>query len=133
MISDTLRSVAAVPNWSKVAQLAAEKKLGLVELGRHTGLSAAMLSKIERGPTLPTLLQIAMVFNVELEHFFVPDTGRPQVAVIRKPDRLGSRTGPVLSRRPICLRASITRSPIKNRGVSCRVPARCRGFRTASA
>ena len=70
-----------------------------------------MLSKIERGPTLPTLLRIAMVFNVGLEHFFVPDTGRPQVAVIRKPDRLGSRTGPVLSRRPICLRASITRSP----------------------
>jgi len=36
------------------------KRLGLVELGRHTGLSAALLSKIERGkmyPTLPTLLR----------------------------------------------------------------------------
>jgi hypothetical protein len=33
-----------------------------------------MLSKIERGqlfPTLPTLLRIAMVFGVGLEHFFI--------------------------------------------------------------
>jgi len=92
MISNTLsvglRQYGIGP---KLRSLRLKKKLGLVELGRHTGLSAAMLSKIERGllfPTLPTLLRIAMVFNVGLEHFFVPDTGRPQVAVIRKRDRL---------------------------------------------
>ncbi len=28
--------------------------MGLVELGRHTGLSAAMLSKVERGKLFPT-------------------------------------------------------------------------------
>jgi transcriptional regulator with XRE-family HTH domain len=75
----------------KLRGLRVKKKLGLVELGRHTGLSAPMLSKIERGvlfPTLPTLLRIAMVFNVGLEHFFVQDAGRPQVQVIRKRDRL---------------------------------------------
>jgi transcriptional regulator with XRE-family HTH domain len=75
----------------KLRDLRSKKKLGLVELGSHTGLSAAMLSKIERGvlfPTLPTLLRIAMVFNVGLEHFFVEDSGRPQVQVIRKRDRL---------------------------------------------
>jgi transcriptional regulator with XRE-family HTH domain len=47
--------------------------MGLVELGKHTGLSAAMLSKLERGklfPTLPTLLRIALVFGVGLEYFF---------------------------------------------------------------
>jgi quercetin dioxygenase-like cupin family protein len=67
------------------------KKLGLVELGRHSGLSPAMLSKIERGvlfPTLPTLLRIALVFGVGLEHFFTEPAGRPRVAVVRKTDRL---------------------------------------------
>ena len=56
------------------------KKLGLAQLGEHTGLSPALLSKIERGnlfPTLPTLLRIAMVFGVGLEHFSVrPRSGR---------------------------------------------------------
>src|SRR5918995_100796 len=50
-----------------------------------------MLSKIERGllfPTLPTLLRIALVFGVGLEHFFTEESGRPRVAVVRKADRL---------------------------------------------
>lgn len=67
------------------------KKMGLVELGRHTGLSAAMLSKIERSrlyPTLPTLLRVAMVFGVGLEYFFSEDKRRPAVTVVRKADRL---------------------------------------------
>lgn len=67
------------------------KKLGLVELGKHTGLSAAMLSKIERGrlyPTLPTLLRIAMVFGVGLEYFFAEGRRRPQVTIVRKSDRI---------------------------------------------
>src|SRR3954471_17645292 len=92
MISDTLlfglRQYRIGP---KLRSLRLKKKLGLVELGRHTGLSAAMLSKIERGllfPTLPTLLRIAMVFNVGLDHFFAEDSGRPQGHVIRKRDRL---------------------------------------------
>ena len=58
----------------KVRALRLRKKLGLVQLGQHTGLSPAMLSKIERGqlfPTLPTLLRIALLFGVGLEHFFV--------------------------------------------------------------
>jgi len=65
------------------------KKMGLVDLGRHTGLSPALLSKVERGklfPTLPTLLRIAMVFNVELQHFFTH--GRHSVALTRKQERL---------------------------------------------
>ena len=42
-----------------IRTLRLKKKIGLVELGTHTGLSPALLSKIERGrlfPTLPTLL-----------------------------------------------------------------------------
>src|SRR5688572_7738615 len=54
----------------KVRALRLRKKMALVELGRHTGLSAALLSKIERSniyPPLPTLLRIAMVFGVGLD------------------------------------------------------------------
>ena len=43
----------------KLRTLRLKKRMGLVELGQHTGLSPALLSKIERGrlfPTLPTLL-----------------------------------------------------------------------------
>ena len=51
----------------KLRTLRLRKSMGLVQLGEHTGLSPAMLSKLERGrlfPTLPTLLRIAMVFSV---------------------------------------------------------------------
>jgi transcriptional regulator with XRE-family HTH domain len=75
----------------KIRALRQKKKLGLVQLGEHTGLSPAMLSKIERGqlfPTLPTLLRIALVFGVGLDHFFVDEKERPTVAVVRKKDRV---------------------------------------------
>lgn len=72
----------------KIRDLRLGKKLGLVELGRHTGLSAALLSKIERGkmyPTLPTLLRIALVFEVGLDYFFSQDDRA--FAVVRRNDR----------------------------------------------
>jgi transcriptional regulator with XRE-family HTH domain len=75
----------------KIRALRQKKKLGLVQLGEHTGLSPGMLSKIERGvlfPTLPTLLRIALVFGLGLEHFFVESKEQPEIAVIRKRDRL---------------------------------------------
>jgi transcriptional regulator with XRE-family HTH domain len=75
----------------KIRGLRSKKLLSLVELGEHTGLSASLLSKIERGqlvPTLPTLHRIAQVFGVGLEHFFVDTSERPTVAVVRKKDRL---------------------------------------------
>lgn len=76
---------------AKIRALRLKKKIGLVELGKHTGLSPAMLSKIERGrlfPTLPTLLRIALVFSVGLEFFFSGARERPLVAVVRKKDRV---------------------------------------------
>jgi transcriptional regulator with XRE-family HTH domain len=92
MISETL--AAGLEEYrigEKVRALRKGKKLGLVQLAAHTGLSAGLLSKIERGqlvPTLPTLLRIALVFGVGLEHFFVEGDGGPEVAVIRKRDRM---------------------------------------------
>lgn len=75
----------------KLRALRLKRKMGLVELGRHTGLSPAMLSKIERGrlfPTLPTLLRVALVFSVGLEHFFTEPAEAPVVAVVRRKDRV---------------------------------------------
>jgi transcriptional regulator with XRE-family HTH domain len=87
---------------AKLRALRLKKKLGLVDLGKHTGLSAALLSKIERGrlfPTLPTLLRIALVFDVGLEYFFAGTREQPLVAVTRRkqrvelPERPGVREG----------------------------------------
>jgi len=75
----------------KLRALRLRKSMGLVELGKHTGLSAALLSKLERGklfPTLPTLLRIAMVFGVGLEYFFADDRKRRVVGVVRREDRI---------------------------------------------
>jgi len=74
----------------KLRRLRLRKSMGLVELGRHTGLSPGMLSKLERDlmhPTLPTLLRIAMVFSVGLEYFFNPEP-KPLLEITRKKDRL---------------------------------------------
>lgn len=75
----------------KIRTLRLRKSMGLVELGKHTGLSPAMLSKLERAklfPTLPTLLRIALVFSVGLEHFFTDERKRHVVSIVRKKERL---------------------------------------------
>ena len=91
MLSETLaKGLQQYRIGEKLRILRLRKKMGLVELGQHSGLSAAMLSKIERGrlvPTLPTLLRIALVFSVGLDHFF-GDPARPLAfALVRKKDR----------------------------------------------
>lgn len=74
---------------AKVRRLRLRKKISLEELGRHTALSPALLSKLERGhvmPTLPTLLRIALVFGIGLEEFFLADG--PGAVIVRAADRL---------------------------------------------
>ncbi len=76
---------------AKIRALRLKKSMALTQLGDHSGLSPAMLSKIERGqifPTLPTLLRIAMVFGIGLEHFFTDNEERPKVAITRKEERI---------------------------------------------
>ena len=91
MLSETLaKGLSDYAIGDKLRALRLKKKMGLVELGRHTGLSAAMLSKVERGklfPTLPTLLRIALVFSVGLEYFFSDDQKRHVVAIVRRAQR----------------------------------------------
>ena len=87
-LQDGLKAYAIGP---KIRAIRLKKKMGLVELGKHTGLSPAMLSKIERGqlfPTLPTLLRIALVFSVGLDYFFAGAREKPLVAVVRKAERV---------------------------------------------
>jgi quercetin dioxygenase-like cupin family protein len=73
----------------KIHRLRLRKSMGLSELGKHTSLSPAMLSKLENShviPTLPTLLRIAMVFAVGLDYFFEDDTLK-KFSVVRASER----------------------------------------------
>ncbi len=60
----------------RIKHLRLKKSMGLVDLGRHTGLSASFLSQLETGrvvPTLRNLARIAMVFSKDLSYFFDPE------------------------------------------------------------
>jgi transcriptional regulator with XRE-family HTH domain len=74
----------------RIKHLRLKKSMGLVELGRHTGLSASFLSQLETGrvvPTLRNLARIAMVFSKDLSYFFATE---PQTLfrVHKKQDRV---------------------------------------------
>ena len=87
-IDDNLRPYQIGP---KLRALRLKKSMGLVELGNHTGLSPALLSKLERDklyPTLPTLLRISLVFSVGLDYFFTDERKRHVVSVVRKAERI---------------------------------------------
>ncbi len=91
MASDTINTeLARYGIGSKLRRLRLRKSMGLLELSKHTGLSPALLSKLERDvmhPTLPTLARIAMVFSVGLEYFFNTEPRRI-LEIVRKKDRL---------------------------------------------
>lgn len=87
-IEENLRPYQIGP---KLRALRLKKSMGLVELGKHTGLSPALLSKLERDklyPTLPTLLRIALVFGVGLDYFFTDERRRHIVSVVRSDERI---------------------------------------------
>ena len=73
----------------RIKYLRQRKQMGLVELGRHTGLSASFLSQLETGrvvPTLRNLARIAMVFSKDLSFFFEPE--KPELfRVVRAGER----------------------------------------------
>jgi transcriptional regulator with XRE-family HTH domain len=57
----------------RIKRLRLKRSMGLVELGRRSGLSASYLSQLETGrviPTLRNLSRIALVFGKDLNHFF---------------------------------------------------------------
>ncbi len=73
----------------RIKYLRQRKQMGLVELGRHTGLSASFLSQLETGrvvPTLRNLARIAMVFSKDMSFFFEPE--KPELfRIVRAEDR----------------------------------------------
>lgn len=74
----------------RIRRLRLKKSMGLVELGKHTGLSASFLSQLETGrvvPTLRNLSRIAMVFSKDLSYFFDSEPA-PVFRVHRRSERV---------------------------------------------
>ncbi len=74
----------------RIRRLRLKRSMGLVELGRHTGLSASFLSQLETGrvvPTLRNLARVAMVFGRDLSYFFEPEP-HPLFRVHRRSERV---------------------------------------------
>ena len=74
----------------RIRRLRLKKSMGLVDLGKHTGLSASYLSQLETGrvvPTLRNLARIAMVFSKDLSYFFESEPVA-MFSVHRKKDRV---------------------------------------------
>jgi transcriptional regulator with XRE-family HTH domain len=79
----------------RIRRMRLKRSMGLVELGRQTGLSASFLSQLETGrviPTLRNLARISLVFNKDISYFFEGDT-RNVFRVQRAKDRLRLHMG----------------------------------------
>ena len=74
----------------RIKRLRLKRSMGLVELGRLTGLSASFLSQLETGrvvPTLRNLARIALVFSKDLSWFF-ESAGQSVFRIQRRRDRV---------------------------------------------
>src|SRR5580698_3962744 len=80
----------------KLRSLRTRKRLTLSRLAAETGLSTALLSKLETDrmiPTLPTLSTICRVYGVGLSYFF-GEPSRHTLAITRKAHLQGTNRGP---------------------------------------
>jgi quercetin dioxygenase-like cupin family protein len=80
----------------KLRVLRLHRSMGLLQLGERTGLSPSLLSRIENNkhlPTVPTLLRIALVFNVTLDHFFRNEQRQRVVSITRREERQQAVSG----------------------------------------
>lgn len=69
----------------RIKRLRLKRSMGLVELGKQTGLSASFLSQLETGrvvPTLRNLARVALVFGRDLSYFF--DSGENGVFRVQR-------------------------------------------------
>jgi transcriptional regulator with XRE-family HTH domain len=76
--------------------LRTQKRLTLSRLAAETGLSTALLSKLETDrmiPTLPTLATISRVYGVGMSYFF-SDAARHTLSITRKAHLQGKGRGP---------------------------------------
>jgi transcriptional regulator with XRE-family HTH domain len=91
----------------KLRTLRTQKRLTLSRLAAETGLSTALLSKLETDrmiPTLPTLATISRVYGVGMGHFF-GEPSRHTLSITRKAhlqgDSRGSESAKVLPLNPV--------------------------------
>ena len=80
----------------KLRALRTQKRLTLSRLAAETGLSTALLSKLETDrmiPTLPTLATISRVYGVGMSHFF-SEPARHSLSITRKAHLEGNGRGP---------------------------------------
>ena len=80
----------------KLRSLRTRKHLTLSRLAAETGLSTALLSKLETDrmiPTLPTLATIARVYGVGMSYFF-SEPSRHSLSITRKAHLEGEGRGP---------------------------------------
>jgi len=88
----------------KLRALRTQKKLTLSRLAAETGLSTALLSKLETDrmiPTLPTLATICRVYGVGMSHFFA-EPERHTLSITRKEHLQGTgRSGESLKSIPL--------------------------------
>jgi transcriptional regulator with XRE-family HTH domain len=80
---------------AKLRSLRTQKRLTLARLSAETGLSTALLSKLETDrmiPTLPTLATISRVYGVGMGHFFA-EPSRHMLSITRKAHLQGSERG----------------------------------------
>jgi transcriptional regulator with XRE-family HTH domain len=79
----------------KLRALRTQKRLTLARLAAETGLSTALLSKLETDrmvPTLPTLATISRVYGVGMSYFF-NEPARHTLSITRKAHLLGQERG----------------------------------------
>jgi len=79
----------------KLRSLRNSKRLTLSRLAAETGLSTALLSKLETDrmiPTLPTLATIARVYGVGMDYFF-SEPSRHKLSITRKAHLQGNGRG----------------------------------------
>jgi transcriptional regulator with XRE-family HTH domain len=79
----------------KLRSLRNSKRLTLSRLAAETGLSTALLSKLETDrmiPTLPTLATIARVYGVGMDYFF-KEPSRHKLSITRKAHLQGNGRG----------------------------------------
>jgi quercetin dioxygenase-like cupin family protein/DNA-binding Xre family transcriptional regulator len=99
----------------KLRSLRTQKRLTLSRLAAETGLSTALLSKLETDrmiPTLPTLATICRVYGVGLSYFF-GEPSRHTLAITRKAHLQGTTRGP----------ESVKVTPLNVGGSGCRISA----------
>jgi transcriptional regulator with XRE-family HTH domain len=109
----------------KLRSLRTQKRLTLSRLAAETGLSTALLSKLETDrmiPTLPTLATISRVYGVGMNYFFA-EPARHALSITRKAHLQSSGRGP----------ESVKVTPLNAAGESSRLVAEMIEFPASGA